>query len=224
MKKKLLFAALILTVTTTFAQGVSPYSLRNLRFGFELNSDIWLNTPSNLELTNINRGVNLYLLYHHRFGESNFGISSGISLASQNMYMKNALLQTNAEGISFFNTILDTITYSRNKLNLTFAELPLEFSYKTKGHITFALGAKAGFLITDKTKYKGMNFMSDATTEVKMKIHDNDNLLNYRLGTYAVIGYKWINLTAYYGLTGLFEDNLGPDMSPLTIGILVRPY
>jgi hypothetical protein len=224
MKKTLAIAVLILTASITFAQGVSPYSLRNIRFGLELNSDIWLNKPADLELTNINRGVNLYLLYHHRFGESNFGIASGIALASQNMYMKNAVLQTNADGVSFFNTILDTISHSRNKLNLNFAELPLEFSFKTKGHITIALGAKAGFLISNKTKYKGMNYMSNATTEVKMKVHDNDNILNYRLGAYAVLGYKWINLTAYYGFTGLFEDNLGPEMSPLTIGILVRPY
>lgn len=224
MKRTIVAAVLILTASVTFAQGLSPYSLRNLRFGFELNSDIWLNTPDELELTNINRGVNLFLLYHHRFGKSNFGIASGLALASQNMYIKNAVLQTNDDGVSFFKPIHDTIAHSKNKLNLNFVELPIEFSYKTKNHLTFALGAKAGFLISDKTKYNGQNYMGDANTDIKMKVLNNENILNYRLGAYAVIGYKWINLTAYYGLTGLFEENLGPEMSPLTIGVLIRPY
>lgn len=224
MKRVLVLFVMILTAGMTLAQGVSPYSLRNLRFGFELNSDIWLNTPEELELQNINRGVNLFLLYSHPFGESNFRISSGVALASQNMYIKNSVLQTNQEGVSFFNPILDTIRHSNNKLNLNYLELPLEFSFKTKSHLNFALGAKAGLLVTDKTKYKGLNYMSDATSEVKMKWHNNDNLLSYRLGAYAVIGYKWINLTAYYGFTKLFEDGLGPEISPLTVGVLVRPY
>jgi hypothetical protein len=224
MKKTLVSAVLILMATFTMAQGVSPYSLRNLRFGFELNNDIWLNKPDDLKLKTLNRGVNLSLLYHNRFGESNFGIASGVVLASQNMYMKNAVLQVNDQGVSEFNTLIDTIPHQKNKLNLTFIEVPIEFSYKTKSHLTFALGAKAGYLIADKTKYNGRNYMSDAGTDIKMKFHDNDNILNYRLGAYAVIGYKWVNLTAYYGLTNLFEDNLGPEMTPLTIGILVRPY
>lgn len=224
MKKTLVLSLLVLIAGTTLAQGVSPYSVRNIRFGLEINSDIWLNTPDELELKNINRGVNVFLMYRHRFGESNFGISGGLALASQNMYMKNAVLKTNASGVSFFDDILDTISFQRNKLNLNFIEIPLEFNYKTKNHINFALGAKAGYLISDKTKYKGRNYLSDATTDIKMKIADNDNLLNYRLGAYAVVGYKWINLTAYYGFTKLFEKDLGPQMSPITVGILLRPY
>lgn len=224
MKKTLVLSLLVLIAGTTLAQGVSPYSVRNIRFGLEINSDIWLNTPDELELKNINRGVNVFLMYRHRFGESNFGISGGLALASQNMYMKNAVLKTNASGVSFFDDILDTISFQRNKLNLNFIEIPLEFNYKTKNHINFALGAKAGYLISDKTKYKGRNYLSDATTDIKMKIADNDNLLNYRLGAYAVVGYKWINLTAYYGFTKLFDKDKGPEMSPITVGILLRPY
>jgi hypothetical protein len=224
MKKAFVFAALVFIATTSMAQGVSPYSVRNIRFGLELNSDIWLNTPAGLELRNINRGANISLLYYHQFGESGFGISSGLVLATQNMYTKNAVLTTTAGGVSEFSYILDTITHQKYKLNLNWAELPLEFSYKTKSHLTFALGAKAGYLISDKTKYKGNDFTSDAETQVKTKVFNNPNIMNYRLGTYAMIGYKWINLTAYYGLTNLFEDNFGPEMSPITVGILVRPY
>lgn len=224
MKRTLLLSVLILVAGITFAQGVSPYSVRNIRFGLEINSDIWLNTPDELELKNINRGVNIFLMYRHRFGESNFGISGGLALASQNMYMKNAVLRTNSTGVSFFDDILDDVSFQRNKLNLNFIEVPLEFNYKTKNHINFALGAKAGYLISDKTKYKGRNYLNGSTGDIKMKLANNDNLLNYRLGTYAVIGYKWINLTAYYGFTKLFEKDMGPEMSPVTVGILVRPY
>ena len=224
MKRTLFLSAFILFTGLIMAQGVSPYSVRNIRFGFELNNDLWLNKPDDVKLKGFNRGVNLSLLYHHRLGESKFGIASGVVLASQNMYTKNALLQTDENGVSVFSTMLDSIPFQNYKLNLTFLELPIEFSYKTKSHLNFALGAKAGYRIADKTKYKGKDFTGDLTKDLKMKVHKNANLLEYRLGAYAVIGYKWINLTAYYGLTGLFEDGSGPDMSPLTIGILVRPY
>jgi len=224
MKKVLLLLALVLIGSMTMAQGLSPYSLRKLRFGFELNSDIWLNKPDDLNLKNINRGVNLYLLYNNRFGESNFAMAGGLSLATQNMYMKNSLLQIDEDGISVFSPIPGGVPHQRNKLNLNYLEIPLEFSYKTRGHFTFALGAKAGLLISDKTKYKGKDFIGETNRDIKMKYFDHENLLDYRLGAFAIIGYKWINLKTYYGFTNLFEDGLGPEMSPLTIGVLVRPY
>jgi len=223
MKRTLVLSVLMLLASVALSQGVSPYSVRNIQFGLGINSDIWLNTPDELELKSINRGVNIFLMYRHRFGESNFGISGGLALASQNMYIKNAILRTNENGVSFFDALHDTITFQRNKLNLNFIEVPLEFNYKTRNHINFALGAKAGYLISDKTKYKGSNYQGNNTGDIKMKMANNDNLLNYRLGAYAVIGYKWFNLTAYYGFTKLFEQDFGPEMSPVTVGILVRP-
>lgn len=224
MKRTLFLAAFILLGGLIMAQGVSPYSVRNIRLGFEMNNDLWLDKPDDVELKGFNRGVNLSLLYYHRFGESNFGIASGVVMASQNLYTKNAMLQTDDNGVSFFSTMLDTIPFQNYKLNLTYLELPLEFSFKTKSHLSFSLGAKVGYRIADKTKYKGKDFTGDLTNDLKMKVHNNDNLLDYRIGAFAVIGYKWINLTAYYQLTGLFEEGMGPDMSPLTVGILVRPY
>jgi hypothetical protein len=224
MKKILILLILVLAASVADAQGVSPYSLRKLRFGFELNSDIWLNKPDDLNLKNINRGMNLYLLYNNRLGESKFAFAGGLSLASQNMYLKNAMLDIDTLGVSFFNPILGGIPHQRNKLNLNYLEIPLEFSYHTRGHFTFALGATAGLLISDKTKYKGKDFGDDPGKDIKMKTFNHENFLDYRIGTYAVVGYKWVNIKAYYGLTKLFEDGLGPDMSPLTIGVLVRPY
>lgn len=224
--KKVLFSILgIFSVMLVSAQGISPYSVRNFRFGMETTADIWLNKPDDLKLRNINRGINFSLMYHHRLGKSNFGIAGGLGIGSKNMYMKNAVLQTNSDGISEFKVLASGVSLKKSKLNMTFLEVPVEFNYKTKGHMTFAIGAKAGYLLADKTKYTGPeNITVSNSTEVKKKFHNNPNLLQYNLGAFALIGYKWFNLTANYGFTNLFEDNKGPEMSPLSVGVLVRPY
>ncbi len=223
MKRLFIIPVFVFAAIFTTAQGVSPYSLRNLRVGFEINSDIWLNTPDSISLKNINRGVNIYIMYQHKFGKSNFGVAGGLSVATQNMYLKDAYLQT-IDGVSAFQKIPSGVTFKKNKLNLNFFEIPLEFNYKTKGHINFAIGGKAGFLMSDKTKYKGKDFENNTANDINKKVHKNPNIMNYRLGAYALVGYKWINLTACYGFTNLFEKDMGPEMSPLTIGVMVRPY
>lgn len=223
--KKFLFSIFgVFTVILVSAQGISPYSVRNFKFGMETTADFWLNKPDELKLRNINRGINFSLMYQHRFGKSNFGVAGGLGIGSQNMYMKNAVLGTNS-GISEFKFLASGVSLQKSKLNMTFLEAPVEFNYKTKGHLTFALGAKAGYLIADKTKYVGPeDITNNNSTEVKKKVHNNPNILKYKLGAFALIGYKWINLTANYGFTNLFEENKGPEMSPLTVGVLVRPY
>ena len=223
MKRFLIVSILVLITVSINAQGVSPYSMRNIKFGIELNSDIWLNMPDTVKLKTINRGVNLYLMYQYKFKESNFGISAGLSVATQNMYLKNSYLHT-SNGISEFQKFPADNTFKKNKLNLNFIELPLEINYMTKSLINFALGGKIGYLISDKTKYKGKEYTGDNSTEIKRKVHNNQNISDYRIGAYALVGYKWMNLTAYYGFTKLFEKDKGPEISPLTVGIIIRPY
>ncbi|HSW67918.1 MAG TPA: outer membrane beta-barrel protein [Bacteroidales bacterium] len=183
-----------------------------------------MNSPENLDIKSLNRGVNMHLLYNHRFGESGFAVAAGPGLSSFNLYT-NGILQLNEAGGSEFWTIPDTITYNQNKLNLTLLEFPLQISYTMKNHISFSLGGKAGMLISDHTKFNGSDYLNlDPATPLKVKFHNHPNLMQYRLSAFGSVGYKWINLTCTWHFTGLFKEDTGPDMFPITIGILVRPY
>ncbi len=206
-----------------FSQGSSPYSLKRLRFGVEPSLDFWMKAPSGIKLKLLQRGASFHLMYDQPIKESNFTLSGGISLASHNLYSDGQLV-VNSSGVSAFKAIHDTISYKKNKLSFTYLEVPLEMKYKTNSHINFALGVKAGLLVNDHTKYAGEDYLNRGIQDIKVKFARNQNILNYRLGAFASMGYKWVNVKVGYSFTKLFEKDKGPQMSPLTIGLLIRPY
>lgn len=224
--KKVLFLLLIMfsLFREALSQAVSPYDLRNLRLQLEITNDIWMNIPENMEIKPLNRGINLHLLYNHKFGESGFAIAAGPGFSSFNLYT-NGILRTDEAGNSYFWTIPDTITYRRNKLNFTFLEVPIQLSFTTADHISIAIGGKAGMLISDHSKFNGADYINlDPTTDLKVKFHNHPNMMQYRLSAFGMIGYKWINLTCTWHFTDIFEEGTGPDMFPITFGIMIRPY
>jgi hypothetical protein len=48
-------------------------------------------------------------------------------------------------------------------------------------------------------------------------------MLPYRYGVMTRIGFGKFNLTGYYALTSLFEENKGPDIIPFSIGFSFIP-
>ncbi|MFW5974790.1 MAG: hypothetical protein ACOCQ6_01140, partial [Bacteroidota bacterium] len=72
--------------------------------------------------------------------------------------------------------------------------------------------------------YKGDNFESAQGEKIKIKEKDLDNTNSLRYGPTIRLGYKWIDLFAYYSLTPAFEENKGPEMYPVSIGISVVKF
>ena len=75
-------------------------------------------------------------------------------------------------------------------------------------------------LISSHTKYVGEG-MSFGTYQDKMKVkhYSVPNINKFRYGVTARFGYGPFNLIAYYSLSKLFEDNLGPELTPISVGI-----
>jgi hypothetical protein len=53
----------------------------------------------------------------------------------------------------------------------------------------------------------------------KVKQKDDFNLNRFRYGITGRFGYAWINLFVNYGLSDLFEDGTGPELTPVSAGL-----
>jgi hypothetical protein len=189
----------------------------NLKFGFEFISDYWLDTPEDLDLTFINRGFNTNLTYNRQLGKSPVSLGFGAGISSSNLYCKNSVLEADSEtGVWSFNKIGEDENLDLSKVNLTYLDIPLELRYRFDFGLHINAGFKFGYLISTTNK------IDDGTTKVKYK--DLANFEEWRYGPTFRLGYKWINLTAYYQLNDVFVKDMGPAMTPLTFGIAIIPY
>lgn len=178
----------------------APYEqLGNLRF--------WGSTDVNLDLfrsqirfanDHLNIGYGIGLEWHHFRFNDDFSI-----LADTNILVLNS----------------ETINYDKNKFNTTHLTLPLTFGFETKPWDTeesfrMYFGYDPGLRIRAKTKHK----VSHNTD----KEIDDFNLESFRQEVNVMIGYGKFNLYASYDLTPMFKEAAGPELHPVSVGIVIR--
>lgn len=232
MKKTILFCLTLLVTLGAFAQEKPKTdNLKKYSTGIDIFSDIWMNTPDEMDPRTINQGMNIFGMYNFPLNEgSNFSLAIGGGLGIHNLY-NNSLLSKDENGVSVFTPISsftnqdnESLDYKRNKLTLVYADLPIELRFRNEKKFRFALGVKVGYLLSSHTKYIGDDYLSGNSSDIRVKFHDIDNLNNMRYGATVKVGYRWANLMAFYSLSELFENNKGPEMYPLSVGITLTPW
>lgn len=223
MKRILALTLSLLLIVPVFSQEEEPpkSTKKKFNFGIDLFSDIWQDTPENLELKTVNKGASIFGMYNYQFGKSNFSFAFGVGIGSHNLYNNSFVNELNDS--TFFTKIPDSIDYKKNKVSLTYLDVPFEFRLKTKGKFRMALGFKAGMLINKHTKYKGDDPMG-GSGETILKSTRVKSLESFRYGPTFRIGYKWFNVMAYYQLSNLFKPDKGPEMAPISVGISLMPF
>ncbi len=235
MKKLIMSALLVFVVGFTFAQNQEETTSaskfgkfgENFKLGVGLFTDIWMNTPDGFEDQWYNRGVDVTGMYNHQLGQSNFHLGIGASLGMHNLYLNNSSLEIDeSTGAYMFEEFEGERNYNTSKVNMTYVDVPVELRYKTDFGLHINPGFKVGYLINNSTKYKGTQVL-DGYPDVTA-INKQKNLpffSEFRYGPTMRIGYKWINLTAYYQVSELFEKGYGPSsMAPLSLGISIMPF
>jgi hypothetical protein len=123
------------------------------------------------------------------------------------------------------NGFLSTeMSYTKNKLRTAYLSVPLmlEFNTSTNPKRSFHLAAgvignwRMGASIKNKYQEEGIKY-----EEVKKSSY---NLRYLTLDASVRIGYGNVTLFAVYGLTTLFEENEGPEVYPLTVGVSLIPW
>jgi|LZCG01.1.fsa_nt_gb uncharacterized membrane protein YciS (DUF1049 family) len=220
----IILAGLLLAVISVKAQDQDTFT-EHLKTRIDIFTDLWQNTPDALNEKTINRGINIYSMYAFPIKNSNFSIDLGAGFGSHNLYHDNNVLEKDEQGNTQFGVIPDTlangagINVNNAKMNFTYLDIPLEFKIETENAIRAAIGFKVGMLINSMSKYKGDNYIDGSGDEIKLKEKNLDNVNRFRYGPTVRVGYKWIDLSAYYSLSTLFEENKGPEMYPVSVGI-----
>ena len=107
----------------------------------------------------------------------------------------------------------------KNQLTATYIQAPLMLSFQThagkrRKNFKLSAGGYGGFLIGSKTKQKNEE-------GEKVKLKDDFNLNKIRYGVTGRIGYGGVELYANYNLSTLFQEDRGPAITPLSVGIRI---
>jgi len=221
----LLLLAFLLIVPAVHSQVVNETAKKKFSIGFGMFNDFMQKVPSDIKTRTINQGVNVFGLYNIPFGKSPFGFSIGLGVTIHNIY-GNFLIKNSGDTTNMVK-IPDTVSYKRSKLTIAYLDVPIEFNLKTKSKVVIALGLKLGYLIGSHTKYVGNGQVetSDYTqSKVIIKNVRISNLQQFSYGPTFRFGYRWIAIDGQYLISTIFQKNHGPDIYPISVGLVLMPF
>jgi len=224
----ILMMAILLVHPPVRSQVVNETTKKKVSIGFGIFTDFWQKVPSGIKIRTINQGINLFGLYNVPFGKSPVGFSIGLGIDAHNVY--GNFIQDKSGDTTKLVKIPDTVGFKRSKMTLVYLEIPVEFNLKTKSKIRIGLGFKAGFLVGSSTKYVGdgristSSYKFSTTSKIRFKTWGIPNLEQFTYGPTASFGYRWIHVNCYYMLSNVFTKNHGPDMTPISVGLVLMPF
>ena len=226
MKKIILIVTCFITLGTLVSAQSADLFTDKFATGIDIFNDLVMDAPDNVEFRGFNPGVNVYAMRTFPIGKSNFAFAAGLGLGMHNIY-SNSLLQ-DTSGVSFFKEIPEkaangkNVDYKKSKISLTYVDLPVELRFKTEGGFRVSAGFKVGYLINAHTKYKGDDLIDGSKTTIK--VSRLPNIQSWRFGPSFQIGYKWVSLMGFYSINTIFEENQGPAIYPISLGLTLRPF
>lgn len=196
-----------------------------------LTSDYSFSLPAEAQFMELNTGkswgINLnFIQYDIGFGTDKVGLVTGMGLEFNNYKFDgdNSIIKdpVTREIVSLEYDAGTNI--EKTKLATTYFTVPLllEFQIPVSGHkrIHISGGVIGGLKIGSHTKvvYK------ETGTKQKDKIRDDFNLSPLRYGVTARIGYRALKIFATYNLTPMFESGKGPELYPISVGLILADF
>jgi hypothetical protein len=246
-----LFCAIVL-VSGVYAQSdttiLKTTMAKSDRMIVDVFTDLWQGVPDSITAKGLQLGMSAKVMRDFPLGKSNFSFALGIGISAHNFHSNGvagdqykAIIDTATQITTYEKTGLTVFTplpkkigsadlkYQRNKINVAYVEIPIEFRFRTKAEgakFKVALGGKFGYLIGSHSKYKGDDYWTTTTTkdQVKVKYHDINNIAPLSYAATLRVGYGFFNVCAAYSLSTLFDKDKGPEMSPISVGISIVPF
>ncbi len=210
------------SLTKVNAQIISESAKRKVTVGFDVYTDIWLNTPDNMKLRTIHQGSNVFIQYNFAVGNSKtISFAAGVGIDNHNMYSNARIANIKADTIVFV-PINNDIKYKRSKINLVSISAPLELKFRWKTGIKLGIGMRIGYMIDSKEKYVGNT--PEGGPRVNEKTKGLYNLENLTFGPTLRFGYKFINIYGHYQINSIFQTGHGPQINPISVGITITPF
>lgn len=199
------------------------FSKDRFAFDFIFSNWIYKNSDPRIVGGNLNprwhsRGVNIYFSWDFRIKKSRVSIAPGIGYSCSNIYSRHGLVEDSTG--TYLKALDNPDNYKINKLTLQYVDIPIELRIKTNPDKfdnvwKFAIGIKGGIRVDAHTKQR-TKINNVVKVDVQRRFPDF-NL--FRVGPMIRIGYSSFNITAYYGILGVFKKDRGPQANEFAVGI-----
>jgi hypothetical protein len=159
-------------------------------------------------------------MYRIKLAKSNsLGLQFGLGLSNFNLANKVAKWNSKSDSSVPIAAFTSKDDYRRNKLALTYLDVPIELSLKSKKGLKFTLGFSAGVLINAHTKTVAVKAPFDTD---KHRYRDVFN--DFRYGPEIRLGYKKLSLYARYDLNSSLANASDTDFRLMAVGIMFSKF
>jgi len=167
-------------------------------------------------------------IFQYSFGlqrnRNNLGLVTGIGFQMQDYRLHDSITLEKDDNGVIQPRVFQYGDHQKSKLTVFSVLVPVLAEYQVpinnyKNRLYFSGGMFVGYRIGSYTKFKYRTDHSET-----LKITGNYSLNDFSYGVMARMGYRWFNIYAMYELSGLYEENLGPEMHPFTFGITVLRF
>lgn len=148
------------------------------------------------------------------------GVGYSLNIYDENLYIYD--LDNGSGGLTrVYEPISSDIYYNKNKLSLSYIDIPLEIRWRTStpdSHKFWRIyaGFKVSYLVVDRYKFSNDIFKSIITK--------NSDLNKLQYGCYIAAGWNSVNVYAYYSLNPIFKTaqvaSEPVKMKTLNIGLM----
>lgn len=221
MKKTALLVALLAILFSSQAQLITTKTSKNVSVGFDVYTDILTKAPEGISMRAINQGFSFSASYNFKVAKSNHIFALGAGIRTHNFYSNGRVDDVKGDTI-VFSPIDSDLDYKKSKVGLVYIDIPAEFKFRFGEDWKIGVGFKMGIALDAKTKYSGQTEEGGPYRLIKEK--RMNSLEKYTFGPTLRVGYKWINVFAFYQPSRVFKRELGPEIYPLSVGLTITPY
>lgn len=191
-------------------------------------SDYSFSLPAEAQFMELNTGKSWgvdinFLQYDIGFGTDKIGLVTGLGFEFNNYRFdgQNSLTKDPVSGEIVSLEYDPTVSIDKSKLATTYLTAPLllEFQIPVSGNKNLFIsgGVIGGLKIGSHTKV----IYKEGGSKQRDKIRNDFNLSPVRYGVTARVGYRALKIFANYNLTPLFEKGKGPELYPVSIGLIL---
>jgi hypothetical protein len=198
--------------------------------GFELGSNMLMydgfstDAPAGYDFLDLKTeksiSVNFNLVdYEINLYRKNIMLITGLGFSYNNFRFKSdKYLAEDSETLTAIN---DSTSYKKNKLVISYLNVPLLLEFNTsenpKKTFHISTGVIGGLRIGSHLKL----VKESGSANVKSKSYDDFNINPFRCDATVRLGYRNFTVFANYGLLSLFKDDKGPEAMPFTVGLRI---
>ncbi len=156
----------------------------------------------------------------------NFGIVTGVGMGWKNYHFANQyLMETQSNGVQFSPLPSGDSQITKNRLSTFYLSIPVAFELQfpirhNKDKVFIMAGAYGNLRLDSDYRYE---IETNGVSE-KQSMDGDFFLADFEYGLTARVGFDHLNFFANYSFNNMFRENSGPDVQPITVGMMVVPF